>query len=166
MTLQVPFDQFAETVKRLLKLEEAYVSSHLVGSVATSAMPDRSLVVVAVMSMPPESATEKLKEAGLEVFNGTWLTPEEVLMPDVGLTQTHIAAVSYRSSGDKAGIWVDAYPFQPSQGAVLKAMYDDFRETGELDDVSFEDFTQIANPHVVIVSPSEIERFLRGKEVC
>jgi hypothetical protein len=49
---------------------------------------------------------------------------------------------------------------------VLKAMYDEFRATGEVDEVPFEEFVQLANATVVIVSPVEIESFLKQKEEC
>ena len=164
MTLQVAFDQFAETVKRLLKHEEAYVAPHTIGSIATSAKPSADVVVASVTRLSPEAAGSALKEAGLAVFGGTWLTPEEVMTPEINPVETYVAAVSYRSSGDKAGVWVDAYPSLPTQVAVLKAMYEEFRETGEMADVTFEEFVQMANPNVVVVTPAEVESFLREKE--
>lgn len=166
MTLQVSFDQFAETVKRLLDQEEAYVSAHSAGSLATSAHPEKSIVVAAVTPVAPDVAIHALTSAGLTVHQGTWLTAEEILDPTVGSTPTYVAAVAYRSSDEKAGVWIDAYPSLPTQVTVLRAMYDEFRETGEVDDVGFEEFVQLANPNVVIVSPTEIESFLRQKEEC
>ncbi|HTQ09038.1 MAG TPA: hypothetical protein VMI31_03100 [Fimbriimonadaceae bacterium] len=164
MTLQVAFDQFADTVKRLLKHEEAYVAAHTIGSIATSAKLPGEIVVAAVTRLAPDAASKALKDAGLAIFQGTWLTPEEVMTPEINPIETFIAAVSYRSSGDKAGVWVDAYPALPTQVSVLKEMYDEFRETGELPDVTFEEFVAQANPNVVIVSPADIEAFLKQKE--
>lgn len=166
MTLQVSFDQFAETVKRLLNQQDAYVSVHMSGTLVTAATPEKALVIATLVSQKPETVTEELKERGMAVFTGTWLTPEEVLAPSAGLTQTFIAAVAYKSSGDKAGVWVDAYPALPTQVTVLRAMYEEFRATGEVDEVGFEEFVQLANPNVVIVSPPELEAFLRQKEEC
>jgi len=166
MTLQVAFDQFAETVKRLLKHEEAYVAAHTIGSIATSAKPSGDVVVAAITKLNPDAAGDALKEAGMAVFNGTWLTPEEMMTPEINPTETYIAAISYRSSSDKAGIWVDAYPTLPTQVTALKAMYEELRQTGEMGDVSFEEFVQLSNPNVVIVTPAEIESFLKQKEEC
>lgn len=166
MTLQVSFDQFHETVKRLLKEEEAYVAPHACGSLVTCASPDKVVVVATVTTMNPAKATSALNAAGFKVFEGTWLTPEEIMAPDLARKEIYIAAVSYRSAGDKAGIWVDAFPSPPSQMVVLKAMYDEFTETGELHDVPLEEFVQLANPNVVIVSPEQIEDFARRNEGC
>ncbi|MFI5386541.1 MAG: hypothetical protein ACHQ50_10525 [Fimbriimonadales bacterium] len=166
MTLQVTFDQFAETVKRLLNQQEAYVSQHAMGTLVTAAKPEKTVVVAALVSQSPEAVTAMLKERGMSVFDGTWLTPEEVLAPAAGLAQTYVAAVSYRSGAEKAGVWVDAYPALPTQVTVLKTMYEEFRQTGEVDDVAFEEFVQLANPNVVIVTPTELESFLRQKEEC
>ncbi len=166
MTLQVTFDRFAETVKRMLNHEEAYVSPHAAGSLVTSAKPDRAVVVASVSPNAPEVVTSMLLEQGLVVYPGTWLTPEEVLADSAQQTATFIAAVSYKSSSDKAGVWVDAYPSLPTQVTVLKTMFDEFRDTGELEDIPFEEFVQLANPNVVIVTSAEIESFLKQKEEC
>lgn len=166
MTLQVSFDQFAETVKRLLNLQEAYVAPHDGGTLVTSAKPEKSIVVAAVSPTPLEVTTSHLQGAGFAVFQGTWLTPEEVLTNSEPTSNPYIAAVSYRSSGDKAGIWVDAFPTMPTQVAVLRSMYEEFRATGELEEIAFEEFSTLANANVVIVSPTEIESYLRQKEEC
>jgi hypothetical protein len=167
MTLQVSFDQFAETVKRLLNQEEAYVSPHPAGTLVTSAKPEKGIVVAAITPLNPDMVSASLKDLGITVFHGTWLTSEEMLSTEpIQSTASFIAAVSYRSTSDKAGVWVDAYPSLPTQVTVLKAMYEEFRQTGEVDDVPFEEFVQLANPNVVIVSPAEIESFLRQKGEC
>jgi hypothetical protein len=49
---------------------------------------------------------------------------------------------------------------------VLKSLFDEFRDTGELDEISFEEFVRQANPNVVIVSPSELQSFLTQKDGC
>ncbi len=49
---------------------------------------------------------------------------------------------------------------------VLKAMYEEFRATGELGDVAMEEFIRLANPNVVIISPNELLSYLLQKEDC
>ncbi|HVT12074.1 MAG TPA: hypothetical protein VHE55_07390 [Fimbriimonadaceae bacterium] len=166
MTLQVSFEHFPETVKRMLGLEEAYVSAHVTGSLATAANPAKPIVVAALSPLAPDAASSSLKESGMKTFEGTWLTPEEVMAPNVSPTQVFVAAVAYKATGDKPGVWVDVYPALPTQTSVLKAMYDEFRNTGEVADVTFEEFVQYANPNVVVLSPDQVESFLRDKEEC
>jgi hypothetical protein len=166
MTLQVSFEDFVETAKRLLQVEEAYVAVRDAGTLVTSANPDKSMILAALTPLHLEEATSALKEKKVKVFNGTWLNPEEVLAPYLAADQTFIAAVAYRSSGDKAGVWVDAYPSLPTQVSVLKAMYEEFKSTGEMNGATFEEFVQLANPNVVIISPANIESFLRQKTDC
>jgi hypothetical protein len=165
MTLQVSFDQFAETAKRVLGVEEAYLTSRDGATLVTAASSDKPVVVAAFSPGDPEIAAEALKKAGFTTFTGTWLTPEEVI-EQTATPSVYIAAVSYRSAEDKPGVWVDAYPSLPTQVTVLKAMYDEFRSTGQMDEIPFEDFAQLANTNVVIVSPSEIESYVRAKEEC
>ena len=62
------------------------------------------------------------------------------------------------------GVWVDAYSEQPSAAMALKGLYDEFRSTGEVGEISFEEFVRLALPNVVIVSPLEIEKFIESKE--
>jgi hypothetical protein len=45
-------------------------------------------------------------------------------------------------------------------------MFDEFRATGELDEIPFEEFSTLANANVVIVSPAEIDSYLRQKDEC
>ena len=68
MTLQVYFDQFAETVKRLLKQEEAYVAPHDFGSLITSAKPGNETVVAAVTTMKPKEAARIFEQLDLPVL--------------------------------------------------------------------------------------------------
>jgi hypothetical protein len=166
MTLQVSFEQFPGTVKRLLNQEEAYVSAHDAGALVTSGKPDKGIVVASLTPYTPEVASASLKDLGLAVYEGTWLTPEEILSGAPPTQQAFIASVAYRAAGDKPGLWMDAYPTLPTQLTVLKAMYDEFRATGEVDEVPFEEFVQLANATVVIVSPAEVESFLKQKEEC
>ena len=47
--------------------------------------------------------------------------------------------------------------------AVLRTMFDEFRDTGEMEHISFEEFLQLANPNVVILTPSELRSFMDQK---
>ena len=166
MTLQVSFDQFGETVKRLLNLQEAYVAPQGSGTLVTCGKPEKSIVVAALAPTSLDLTKAALTEGGMSVFEGTWLTNEELHSEAEPEVKPYIVAISYRSSGDKAGVWVDAFPTMPTQVAALRSMYDEFRATGEMDDIAFEEFSTLANANVVIVSPTEIDSFLNQKSEC
>ncbi|MBI3720930.1 MAG: hypothetical protein HY248_00125, partial [Fimbriimonas ginsengisoli] len=55
------------------------------------------------------------------------------------------------------------YEDPPTQLQVLRTLYDEFRETGEVGDVSFDAFVRMAQPNVLILSLAELREFLRSK---
>ena len=105
-----------------------------------------------------------LIESGLEVFEGEW--SEDRTEASEEEPALYVAAIAYRSKERAPGLWVDAFESPPIQGQVLKALYDEFLENGEIQDVSFEEFVRISEPTVVIVSPEDLSAFARSKEGC
>lgn len=166
MTLHVPFEQFAKTVERLLDVKEAFVAPHGHGSRATAANAAKGILVVCHTDHPPDTAKLKLKHSGLELFDGGWSASEEPAAAAEDLCEAYVAAVSYKSSESMPGVWIDAHPTQPTAVQVLRLMYDEFRETGELPDVSFEEFVRLSEPNVIVVSPNEIQGYLERKLDC
>ncbi|MGV3615501.1 MAG: hypothetical protein ACO1SV_09230 [Fimbriimonas sp.] len=167
MTLQVPFESFVAVVGRVLGAREAFLAPHPSGTLVTAADPSRGALVSTLATVPPEEVRRLLGEAGIEAFDGTWGgadTPS--LSPET--TDAFIAAVAFESSEGRPGVWVDAFPSLPTQVQVLRTMYDEFRGTGELSEVTFEEFVRLANPTVVILSPSDLRSFLAQKaaELC
>ena len=52
-------------------------------------------------------------------------------------------------------------PLAPLEIAeVVKRLYEEFRETGELAEVAFEEFMKLAVPTIVVVGPEEIQRYV------
>lgn len=164
MTLQVSFEQFGETAKRLTGVSEAYVAPHEAGAIVTAGSPEKSLVLAALTSLPMDRARTELEAQGLSIFPGHWSTDEAIVAPNAPPTQFYVAAVGYRSSEDKPGVWVDAYDALPTQVSVLKTMYEEFRATGQVDEVGFDEFVQMAACNVIIVSPTELESYRRANE--
>ncbi len=162
MTLQVTPAQFAETVKRMLKTTDVFVAPNEAGSLITAADQQADLVIVAFAPEAPDQVKDRLKGDGFAVFGGSWTCSPD-LQPLERSTAAFIAAVAYRSAEDRPGLWVDAYPSLPSQMTVLRAMFDEFRETGEMEHITFEEFLQLSSPNVVILSPSEVNSFLLQK---
>jgi len=163
MTLHVPFEQFSKTVQSLLETKRVFVTPNGMGALVTAADPQKATMIVCHADVPPTQAKTKLTRSGLEVFDGAWKLSDEIEPGCEERGDVFIAAVSYKSVETMPGIWVDAYRAVPTQIQVLRAMYEEFRETGELPDVSFEEFVRLAEPNVVVVSPNEIESFLDKK---
>jgi len=163
MTLQVPYDQFAETARRVLSVKEAYVTRHGSASLVTAGWPSARAVVASLASKTSDQVKKDLSEKGFAVFDGAWSAEGLTDLGDACQAEAHIAAVAYASEDGRPGIWVDAYDSSPSPAQVLKGMYEEFRGTGETADVSFEEFVRLANANVVLVSPSQIRAYLQDK---
>lgn len=163
MTLHVDFDQFAATVKRLIAEPVVFVARRDHRTCVTASDPAKQMLLFSQTKLPIEEAQSVLQKDGMEVLHGYW-TEGEPCDPREDRHYVHVAAVSYRSGEDMPGIWIDAYSELPSTAMVLRALFDEFKETGEVGDLPFEEFVRIANPNVVVVSPAELERFLEAKE--
>ncbi len=163
MTLQVPFEDFARAVQQVAAVKEAFLTSHPSGCLITAANPATSAHVVSVSDLTLDAARASLEQAGLKVFEGIWSVDGDVELEQDPLTHAFVAAVSYASSQHVPGVWVDAYQELPNHVQVLRVMYDEFRETGELPDVSFEEFVRVSNPNVVLVSATQLRGYLADK---
>lgn len=163
MTLQVPFEQFVATAKRVVGAKEAYISRHPKGSLVTASSESARMVVASVTVASVDAARGKLREAGMHVYDGGWSTEgliEETVAPP---PEIYVAAVAYESGEGRPGIWLDAFPELPTQVQVLRAMYREFLDTGELTDIPFEEFVRLANTNVVVVPPSQLAGFAAAK---
>ena len=164
MTLRVPYSDFAATATRF-EAKEAYILTKRGATAVTSVMKSSGRILFARTDDSLEAVREELTKQGLLVFDGAWSIdpPDEEV---AGATEKYIAAVSYVSSETMPGIWIDAYPWQPTQVQVLRALYDEFRSTGECPEIPFEEFIRLSVPNVAIVGPLEIDGFLESKGDC
>ncbi len=163
MTLQVPFVSFTATAAKLVGGSPVFVAPNAGGTLVTAADPAWAIVVAALAPSPPDAVRSELEAAGLEVLEGAWTLREPSELATA--TEAFVAAVAYQSAEYRPGVWIDAYPTLPTQVQVLRGMYDEMRQTGELSEVSFEEFVRLANPTVVILSPSDLRSFLSQKSV-
>lgn len=163
MTLHVSFEQFSKTVHGLLETRAAFVTAKGMGSLVTAADSGKGFIVACIADVSPAQAKTKLTRSGLEAFDGAWTLSDDLSIGCGEASEIYIAAVSYKSGESMPGVWVDAHRSAPTQVQVLRLLYDEFRETGELPDVSFEEFVRLSEPNVVIVSPNEIQSFLDKK---
>jgi hypothetical protein len=167
VTLQVPFEQFVPTVRRLLSNAPAFVRDHGSGSLVTAADPAKRCIVACAHTDSASKTIDLLRAAGLEASHGQWREEGDIDDLHGGESVPYVAAISYRTEGDSPGIWVDAFQELPTQVMALRSLYDEFRSTGELsDDISFEEFVRLACPNVVIASPEDLASYVRQKEGC
>lgn len=162
MTLRVPFEQFSETVRRVVGTDEAYVIATDAGCVCTAFDCGKRVRVLTRQSGPAAAIKEKLEKAGMKVRPGYWAEGDEDA-PEPTPAVPFVAAVSYKANSQQAGVWVDAYDSQPTVAQVLRSMYDEFSDTGELHELSFDEFVRLANPNVVIIPPAELVSYATDK---
>jgi len=165
MTLHVDFDRFADEAKRYVKNPVAYLSRLENRTHATSADPAAGVLISASASITMEEAKAKLTAQGLEVAHGGWSQGMVGASDSLG-ELPYVAAIAYKSSDEMPGLWVDAFAEAPSAAVAIKALYDEFKETGEIAELTLEEFVRVASPNVTIVSPGDLERFLDAKSPC
>ena len=159
MTLRVPFPQFLATVVRLVRTNEVYLERRRDQTVATAARPD--LVVVSTTDAPVTEVRAVLEPQGIRVFDGAWSFDGE--MPGPSSPHAFIAAVAYRTTEGRPGLWVDAFLTLPTELQVLQALHAEMSTDGEVD-MSFDAFMKVANANIVVLTPDEIGEYLARKE--
>jgi hypothetical protein len=159
MTLRVPFAGFAEAVRRNLSTHDVYVHADRARTIVTAGQTDRAAVVISTVRQPKEEVVALLHAESFHVFDGVWSIDDDQEL----LELPFVAAVSYRANAKKTGVWVDATTTEPTELQVLQAMYSELSEANELDGVSFDQFVDLAQASVIILSPVQLERFLEAK---
>ncbi len=165
MTLHVDFENFASETKRHTGAQLAYISKFENKSHVTAASIDTKVIVSASTKLSLEEAKLLLTEQGMDIRSGTWEDGSSANIDELGVLP-YVAAISYKSGEEMPGLWVDVSAEAPTPATALKAIYDEFRETGEIGDISFEEFVRLANANITILSPTDIERFLNQKSDC
>lgn len=160
MVLRVPFEQFPQAVNRISAEKIAYLGRENGDVLATAADPARGLIVTALAPLSFEEAKQALAKAGLEVHEGRW-TPDGASGGLAGAL--HVAAVAFRSGGTQPGLWVDAFPESPHPHQVLRAMYQEMADGGEIGDIGFEEFLRVGDPNVVTLSVDKLAAFAEQK---
>ena len=163
MTLRVPFEQFSEAVRRVVGTDEAYLVPTENGCICTAFDIGKRVRVLTKESGPPKAAREKLEKAGMKIRSGYWAEGDEDV-PEPAPAVPYVASVSYQATKHQPGIWVDAYETLPTPSQVLRTMFDEFSDTGELHEISFEEFVRLAKPNVVIVTPTELLSYVSAKD--
>lgn len=161
MTLRVPFEGFGEAVRRNLSTHDAYVHSDNARVIVSAGQGDKKMVVVSSSQMSLEEVKSKLHADGLHVFDGLWSIGDDLELMEMPF----LGAVSYRANKEKTGVWLEAYPEMPTETRVLQDLFEEFRESGEVGEMSFDQFEASAQASVVVLSPDQIETFLTAKRL-
>ena len=161
MTLRVPFDGFVDAVRRNLNTHDAYVYSDNARVVVSAGQGDKKMVVIASAQMSKDEVKAKLHGEGLHVYDGLWSIGDDLELMEMPF----IGAVSYRANKEKTGAWVDAYLELPTETRVLQDLFEEFRESGELGEMTFDQFEANAQASVVVLTPDQIETFLTNKRL-
>lgn len=162
MILRVPFEGFASAVERVLGIRDVYVTGHFEGALVSAGDPGKGTIVQAVSRLKPDDTVSALEELGFAAFEGRWGADQDLEMA-TSSTESFVAAVAYQSGDGRPGLWLDAFPTLPTQLQVLRTLFDEFRQTGELPEVVFDDFVRLAKPNVIILAPSDVRSFLSQK---
>lgn len=163
LTLQVEFDRFLETVREVTGEVRCYAQPSGASCFLSAASVERHTIVTCAALLSEADAISKLVSEGATVGRGRWTAGSEPLTDSASEMQPYVAAIAYVSSDAGPGVWVDAFESLPTEMQALREMYDEFRETGELSDVAFEEFVRLAKPTVVVVSPAEIRGYAAQK---
>ena len=164
MVLKVDLLKFSEAARVLLGTEEVFLSPRGSGTWVTAGNPAKDVLLACHSPLAPELVRAELARFNLKVYEGEWALHDPG--PTVEAHESWVAAVAYRSREPMPGLWMDAYADQPTAAQVLKAMFDEFRENGEVGEVTFEEFVRMAEPNVQILSPSQVLDFAMQKDGC
>lgn len=165
MLLQVEWEGFVEAVDQWVGKRHAAISTLHGKTLLTAGCPNEGIIISSIVANDVDTVKRSLTEQGFKLVQGKWSTEHNPVSEHDSLAEIHVVAIAYKSREDMPGLWVDAFPFPPNQGEALKALYEHFEETGEIEGISFDQFIHAANPNVVIVSPEDIDRFARMKAI-
>ncbi len=164
MTLVVDYPNFVPSVKRYGEGSDDCVYLKRAGeSILLSYVnPNSGIQVLAFAVGTEDEIVARLDSEGLCVSKGVWVTEASIEHLAQATNETYIAAVAYETKKGP-GLWIDAYATPPSEGTVLRAIFDEFVAEGIIDERSFETFIAEARPQVRVLDPEDIERFIKQK---
>jgi hypothetical protein len=161
MVLRVKIEDFARVAEQLAGGKLVAVSGKDGQSRATAVNPAGTICIIGDAPEPVADLERRLVAQGFDVYDGDWTIPG--LEDGAAGRDVFVAAVAYKSREEMPGLWVDAFDYEPNQGEVLKALFDEFSESGTIEGVNFEEFVRSANPNVVVLGPDDANRFVQQK---
>lgn len=162
MILRVQSEHFLQEIEARLGTKEIYVQAFGRHAICTAATPPSELIIWSEFKESVAPLMTRLSSEGYNVKRGTWSdTMDE---PDADERVPFVLAVAYKSEGSMPGLWIDGDYLERSPSEVLKRMYDEFSEQGEIKETSFEEFVRVIHPNVIILPPHELDGFARKND--
>jgi hypothetical protein len=165
MTLVVDFSDFPDAIKRFRDSEaEPCAFYKKVGDSIelTFVNPRTQVQIVSGFSGAEEEAVAALSQHGICVQKGVWVTEASLEHLARLAGEGYIVSVAYETNKGP-GLWVDAFPYPPTEGGALRYLFEEFVSEGYLGERDFELFVHDTKPIVRIIGPEEIEKFLAQK---
>ncbi len=159
MTLRVPYEGFVAAVEQQLASRHVFVHAQAGRVLVTAGEAKHTLVVVSSCRKQVDEVRKELHAAGLHTHDGFWSVDDDQEI--LGLP--YVAAVSYRATKDRTGVWVDAYSEQPTEAEVIQDFFSEMSAEQNLPEMSVDDFVANSQASVSILSPVDLEKFLGSK---
>ncbi|MBL8059682.1 MAG: hypothetical protein JNK63_03075 [Chthonomonas sp.] len=160
MVLRVAPENFAAEVNGRLKVKEVYAIASGRHTVVTAGDSSGGLIIEAKFRSTLAKTLDALEKADLKVRPGSWCAGESDETIEV---TPYVVAIAYRSEEQTPGLWLDADIHEISIAEALKRMYDEFRDNGEIKEVSFDEFVRVIRPNVMIIPPHQIHSWADEK---
>lgn len=155
MVLRVSSERFAEEVRARLGIEDVYVIPQGKRALATAGVVEKSLVIQSEFSRGYEQTCDALRDAGLKPQRGHWSDSADE--PGSMEQPPFVVAIAYKSEELTPGLWLDADINEITSGEALKRMYEEFRDNGEIKEVSFDEFVRVIHPNVMVIAPHQVQ---------
>lgn len=156
MVLQVDLEGFSDEIGFQRFLPICYVSVQNQYTCVQAFDPEKKIIIQAITTQKIEKVKDYLQEKNLMVREGIWENCGQEVINRHFNQNLYVAAISYLSSEAKPGLWVHTYQEEPTPAEVLKKIYDEFKEAGEIAQTHFEEFLRLACPNVLILSQKQL----------
>ncbi|MFZ4507352.1 MAG: hypothetical protein ACOYON_06615 [Fimbriimonas sp.] len=158
MVLRVALEDFPAEAERHCGKVGVYVVANGTGSIASAAHPSEDRRVESFSSRGADEVRALLRAAGCAVGSGRWLGDSEANSTEAE-HEFHLVAIAYVAAGSSPGLWVEVFPDAVADEHAIRTMHQEFVDTGEIPDISFNQFLDVAKPTVVSLSHEQILEF-------
>jgi hypothetical protein len=158
MTLRVPYEGFVAAVEQQLASRHVYIHAQAGRVLLTAAEAKHSVAIIATSRQSVEQVQKELHAAGFHVHEGLWSVDDDQEI----LALPYVAAVSYRATKERTGVWIEAYAEKPSEGEVIQKFFDEMSAEQNLADMSVGEFMVSAQVSISVLSPQDLEKYLES----